>query len=418
MRQASVVGAVHNPDILTKLLINRTERNYDTNHDPQVILMHRFTSWLHQYQERDGRTVRRRFRPMATPKPRLILTVRKDHERIIFTGYVAGKDDDKTMNVASHVENSVCTEPGTLLLLRPRGFCAGVIRAIDVVRMVLEKLGPPVYVRREIVHNRYVVDELASQGAVFVENLEEVPTGAAVIFSAHGVSPAVREEARARKLRIIDATCPLVTKVHLEVIRYARENYTIVLIGHRDHDEMIGTLGEAPESIHLISSVEDVETMNPADPNRIVYLTQTTLSLDDTAEIVERLKQRFPAIIGPPGQDICYATQNRQMAVKAIAPKADGILVVGAQNSSNSNRLVEVARRGGTAAYLIGNADDILPEWVKNHRRIGVTAGASTPEVLVRQVVDRLKEWGFTRVEEVEWIEEDVRFALPAELKV
>lgn len=419
MRQASVVGAIHNPSILTKFLPNRTECNFYTKCNLHTTMMHRFTSWLHQYRKRCPAGQQDALsESVATPKPPLILTVRKDHERIISTGYVAGKDDDKTMNVASHVENPVRTEPGTLLLLRPRGFCAGVIRAIDVVRMVLEKLGPPVYVRREIVHNRYVVDELASQGAVFVENLEEVPTGAAVIFSAHGVSPAVREEARARNLRIIDATCPLVTKVHLEVIRYARENYTIVLIGHRDHDEMIGTLGEAPESIHLISSVEDVETMDPADPNRIVYLTQTTLSLDDTAEIVERLKQRFPAIIGPPGQDICYATQNRQMAVKAIAPKADGILVVGAQNSSNSNRLVEVARRGGTAAYLIGNADDILPEWVKDHRRIGVTAGASTPEVLVRQVVDRLKEWGFTRVEEVEWIEEDVRFALPAELKV
>ncbi len=352
------------------------------------------------------------------PKSLLILTVGKEHERIIFSCHVAGKDDDKTMNVVAHVENSVCTEPGTLLLLRPRGFCAGVIRAIDVVRMVLEKLGPPVYVRKEIVHNRYVVDELASQGAVFVESLEEVPTGAAVIFSAHGVSPAVRKEARERQLRIIDATCPLVTKVHLEVIRYARDNYTIVLIGHRDHDEMIGTLGEAPEAIRLISSINDVEALEPPDPNRVVYLTQTTLSLDDTAEIVNRLKERFPAIIGPPGQDICYATQNRQMAVKAVAPKADGILVVGAQNSSNSNRLVEVARRGGTAAYLIGNADDILPEWVNGRRRIGVTAGASTPEVLVRQVVDRLKELGFTRVEEVEWIEEDVRFALPAEMKV
>lgn len=352
------------------------------------------------------------------PKSSLILTVVRDRERIMFTGYVAGKDDDNLMNVNTHVENSVCTEPGTLLLLRPRGFCAGVIRAIDVVRMVLEKLGPPVYVRKEIVHNRYVVDELASQGAVFVESLEEVPSGAVVIFSAHGVSPAVREEARERQLRIIDATCPLVTKVHLEVIRYARENYTIVLIGHRDHDEMIGTLGEAPGAIRLISSVKDVETLETPDPNRVIYLTQTTLSIDDTAEIVSRLKERFPAIIGPPGQDICYATQNRQMAVKAIAPQADGILVVGAQNSSNSNRLVEVARRGGTPAYLIGNADDILPEWVKGRHRIGVTAGASTPEVLVREVVDRLKEWGFTRVEEVEWIEEDVRFALPAELKV
>src|SRR5579875_826609 len=350
--------------------------------------------------------------------PPVILTVGKVHERIIFTGDVAGKDDDKTMNVDAHVENSVRTEAGTVLLLRPRGFCAGVIRAIDVVRMALDKLGPPIYVRKEIVHNRYVVDELASQGAIFVENLDEVPKGCVVIFSAHGVSPAVREEAHQRQLRVIDATCPLVTKVHLEVIRYARKNYTIVLIGHRDHDEMIGTLGEAPEAIRLISSVNDVDTLEVPDPSRVVYLTHTTLSLDDTAEIVARLKERFPAIVGPPGQDICYATQNRQMAVKAIAPQADGILVVGAQNSSNSNRLVEVARRAGAAAYLIGNADDIQREWINGHQRIGVTAGASTPEVLVQQVMDRLKQWGFTRVEEVEWIDEDVRFALPAELKV
>jgi 4-hydroxy-3-methylbut-2-enyl diphosphate reductase len=300
--------------------------------------------------------------------------------------------------------------------MRPRGFCAGVIRAIDVVRMVLANLGPPVYVRKEIVHNRYVVDDLASQGAVFVESLEEVPAGAVVIFSAHGISPQVRQEARERNLRVIDATCPLVTKVHLEVIRYARKGYTIILVGHRDHDEVIGTLGEAPESIRLISTVEDVAELEVPDPSRVVYLTQTTLSLDDTAEIVNSLKDRFPAIVGPPGQDICYATQNRQMAVKAVAPQADGILVVGAQNSSNSNRLVEVARRGGTAAYLIGNAGDILPEWVKGRRRIGITAGASTPEILVSEVVERLKDWGFTHVEEVEWVEEDVRFALPAEL--
>jgi 4-hydroxy-3-methylbut-2-en-1-yl diphosphate reductase len=329
---------------------------------------------------------------------------------------VTGKDDDKIMNMNAPAENLSDTEPGTLLLMRPRGFCAGVIRAIDVVRMVLANLGPPVYVRKEIVHNRYVVDELASQGAVFVESLDEVPPGAVVIFSAHGISPQVREEARERNLRVIDATCPLVTKVHLEVIRYARKNYTIILVGHRHHDEVIGTLGEAPESIRLISTVEDVATLEVPDPSRVVYLTQTTLSLDDTEEIVSCLKEKFPSIVGPPGQDICYATQNRQMAVKAVAPQADGILVVGAQNSSNSNRLVEVARRGGTAAYLIGNAGDILPEWVKGRRRIGVTAGASTPEVLVGQVVERLKEWGFTRVEEVEWVEEDVRFALPAEL--
>lgn len=320
------------------------------------------------------------------------------------------------MNIDAPAENSICTEPGTLLLMRPRGFCAGVIRAIDVVRMVLANLGPPVYVRKEIVHNRYVVDELASQGAVFVEKLDEVPPGAVVIFSAHGISPQIREEAQERHLKVIDATCPLVTKVHLEVIRYARKNYTIILVGHRHHDEVIGTLGEAPESIRLISTVEDVASLEVPDPSRVVYLTQTTLSLDDTAEIVSCLKKRFPAIVGPPGQDICYATQNRQMAVKAVTPNADGILVVGAQNSSNSNRLVEVARRGGTAAYLIENAGDILLEWVKGRRRIGITAGASTPEILVMQVVERLKEWGFTRVEEVEWVEEDVRFALPAEL--
>ena len=321
------------------------------------------------------------------------------------------------MNVNAPVDTLAAAEERTLLLLRPRGFCAGVIRAIDVVRMALAKLGPPVYVRKEIVHNHYVVDELASQGAVFIETLDEAPLGSTVIFSAHGVAPQVRKEARERQLHVIDATCPLVTKVHLEVVRYARENYTIVLIGHRYHDEVIGTLGEAPESIRLISSIEDVDTLEVPDPNRLVYLTQTTLSIDDTAEIVSRLKKRFPAIIGPPGQDICYATQNRQMGVKSIAPKTDGILVVGANNSSNSNRLVEVARHAGTTAYLIGNAGDILPEWINGRRRIGVTAGASTPEILVTQVLDRLRDWGFTRVEEVEWIEEDVRFALPAELK-
>jgi 4-hydroxy-3-methylbut-2-en-1-yl diphosphate reductase len=255
------------------------------------------------------------------------------------------------MNVTVPADTSMSNEPGILLLMRPRGFCAGVIRAIDVVRMAITKLGPPIYVRKEIVHNHFVVDELASQGAVFVENLEEVPAGSVVIFSAHGVSPAVREEARQRRLKVIDATCPLVTKVHLEVVRYAREKYAIVLIGHRDHDEVIGTLGEAPEGIQLISTVEEADTLQIPDPNRVVYLTQTTLSIDDTAAIVARLKERFPAIIGPPGQDICYATQNRQMAVKAVAPKADGILVVGAGNSSNSNRLVEVARHGG------------LPDW-------------------------------------------------------
>ncbi len=307
-------------------------------------------------------------------------------------------------------------DEGTLLLLRPRGFCAGVVRAVDIVRLALEKLGPPVYVRKEIVHNRHVVDELAAQGAVFVESLNEVPTNEVVIFSAHGVSPEVREDARRRQLRVIDATCPLVTKVHLEVIRYARENYTIVLIGHRDHDEVIGTLGEAPESIRLISSVEEADALDIGDPARVVYLTQTTLSIDDTQEIVARLRQRFPAIIAPPTQDICYATQNRQTAVKAIASRVDLILVVGAQNSSNSNRLVEVAKQCGAEAHLIGSAADILPVWLEGRRRIGITAGASTPEVLVEQIVHYLKTLGFSRLEEVEIIEEDVRFTLPPEL--
>lgn len=307
--------------------------------------------------------------------------------------------------------------PGTLLLPRPRGFCAGVVRAIDIVQIALDRLGGPVYVRKEIVHNTHVVKELAEQGAIFVETLDEVPKGAVVIFSAHGVSPEVRWEAQRRKLRVIDATCPLVTKVHLEAIRYARENYTIVLIGHRDHDEVIGTLGEAPEAIRVISSIKDVDTLEVPNPNRVIYLTQTTLSMDDTEEIVLRLKQRFPAIISPPGQDICYATQNRQMAVKAIASQVDLILVVGARNSSNSNRLVEVAERAGAKAHLIGSFGDIQPEWINGHRRIGVTAGASTPEILVADVVNHLRERGCTRVEEVEVIDEDVRFALPPELK-
>ena len=304
----------------------------------------------------------------------------------------------------------------TLLLMKPRGFCAGVIRAIEIVELALQNVGRPVYVRKEIVHNRHVVEDLAARGAVFVESLNEVPSGAVVIFSAHGVSPSVRKTANERGLQVIDATCPLVTKVHLEVIRYARENYTIVLIGHRSHDEVIGTLGEAPNAIRVISSVEEVDSLEVRDPQRVAYLTQTTLSIDDTADIVTKLKQRFPAIQGPPAQDICYATENRQAAVKLVARQADAILVVGAENSSNSNRLVEVARRAGTDAYLITCAADIEPRWLEGRRQLGITAGASTPDYLVEQVVDRLKRWGFTSVREVEWTHERVRFALPAEL--
>ena len=322
------------------------------------------------------------------------------------------------MNESPQARDDARLEPGSVVLLRPRGFCAGVIRAIEAVRLAIEILGRPVYVRKEIVHNRHVVDELTAQGAVFVDALDEAPPGAVVIFSAHGVSPEVRQHARRRNLQVVDATCPLVTKVHLEVTRYARDNYTILLIGHRNHDEVIGTLGEAPEAIRVISSLEEVDSLEVPDPSRLAYLTQTTLSIDDTAEIVARLKERFPAIIGPPSQDICYATQNRQMAVKSVASKVDGVLVVGAKNSSNSNRLVEVAQRTGADACLIDSAADIKPQWLKGRRHIGITAGASTPEVLVEQVVGRLKDSGFTQVEEVEWIAEDVRFTLPPELKI
>ncbi|PYR99426.1 MAG: 4-hydroxy-3-methylbut-2-enyl diphosphate reductase [Acidobacteria bacterium] len=305
----------------------------------------------------------------------------------------------------------------TVFLPKPRGFCAGVIRAIDIVALALEKLGRPVYVRKEIVHNRFVVDELAAQGAVFVENLSEVPDGAITIFSAHGVAPEVWDEAKSRKLRVIDATCPLVTKVHIEVIRYARENYSIILIGHRNHDEVIGTYGEAPNAIHLVSSVNDVDALEGVQADRVIYATQTTLSLDDTQAIVDRLKQRFPKIISPSSSDICYATQNRQTAVKILAYKADLILVVGSPNSSNSNRLVEVAHSAGAAAYLISTADDIRQEWLDGSLSVGVTAGASTPEILVQEVVNRLGRFGFSRVEELEIIEEDVHFPLPAPLE-
>ena len=301
-----------------------------------------------------------------------------------------------------------------VLLPKPRGFCAGVIRAIDIVAIALEQLGRPVYVRKEIVHNRSVVDDLAAQGAVFVDSLDEVPDGAVTIFSAHGVTPEVRKEAVSRGLRVIDATCPLVTKVHLEVIRYSRDNYSVILIGHRNHDEVVGTLGEAPGSIHLVSNLADVDALENVRPDRVVYATQTTLSLDDTRAIVERLKQRFPRIVSPAGSDICYATQNRQAAVKAIAEKADLILVIGAENSSNSNRLVEVAESAGVAAYLIASAREIRSEWLDGRFCVGVTAGASTPEMLVEQVVGKLKTLGFTSVEEVELIEENVHFPLSA----
>lgn len=303
-----------------------------------------------------------------------------------------------------------------LILLRPRGFCAGVVRAIDVVKLALEAYGPPVYVRREIVHNRHVVDELRKAGAIFVEELDEVPEGARVIFSAHGVAPAVREQARARNLEVIDATCPLVTKVHLEAARFARLGYTIVLIGHRDHDEVIGTLGEAPHCTVVVSSVEEVDRLSPPDPSRVAYITQTTLSLDETSHIVARLRERFPAVQGPAAQDICYATQNRQLAVKAVAPLCQLLLVVGSQNSSNSKRLVEVARNSGLRAYLVDDASELDPGWFENVETVAVTAGASAPENLVQDLVRVLASRGFSQVEEMTLKEEDVRFTLPPQL--
>jgi 4-hydroxy-3-methylbut-2-enyl diphosphate reductase len=303
-----------------------------------------------------------------------------------------------------------------ILLLRPRGFCAGVVRAIDVVKIALNLYGAPIYVRKEIVHNKHVVDELRSAGAIFVEELNEVPVGARVIFSAHGVSPAVREEAVGRKLQFIDATCPLVTKVHLEAVRFAKKGYTIVLIGHKDHDEVIGTLGEAPESTFLVSNVEDVDNLAVSDPERVSYIPQTTLSLDETQDIVDRLKERFPKIQGPAAQDICYATENRQLAVKAVAPLCQLLLVVGSQNSSNSRRLVEVCQKTGVAAYLIDDLSEVKPEWVENVETVAVTAGASAPENLVEELIAHLHGRGFEGLEEVEIKEEDVRFQLPAEL--
>ncbi len=303
-----------------------------------------------------------------------------------------------------------------VILLNPRGFCAGVVRAIDIVRLALEAYGPPIYVRKEIVHNQHVVNELRNAGAIFVEELSEVPEGARAIFSAHGVAPSVRQEAAERKLRVIDATCPLVTKVHLEAVRFARKGYTIVLIGHERHDEVIGTLGEAPRETVLVSSEKDADELVVADPDKVAYLTQTTLSLDETAGIIERLRRRFPKMEGPPASDICYATQNRQTAVSEIAPRCDLLLVIGSQNSSNSRRLVEVSENGGTPAYLIDDATEIDPEWLRGASRVAVTAGASAPEHLVQKLVLALKQQGFNDVEEVTVRTEDVHFSLPSEL--
>ena len=303
-----------------------------------------------------------------------------------------------------------------VLLLKPRGFCAGVVRAIDIVKIALDTFGAPIYVRREIVHNRFVVNELAEKGAIFVHEIEEVPNGQRVIYSAHGVSPAVREASKARGLKVIDATCPLVTKVHVEAVKFAKQGYSLVLVGHRDHDEIEGTLGEAPEVTQVVSNVQEVAELVVPDPNRVAYLTQTTLSLDEARDIISALKQKFPNIVGPHTQDICYATENRQVAVRNVAPGADLVLVVGSTNSSNSNRLVEVSNNLGTKAYLIDNSQAIDPRWLEGVSSVAVTAGASAPEVLVEDVINYLQQNGYAGVEEVEVMPENVRFGLPPEI--
>ena len=303
-----------------------------------------------------------------------------------------------------------------VLLANPRGFCAGVERAIETVERALELHGAPIYVRHEIVHNKYVVDDLRAKGAVFVEELDEVPTGATVIFSAHGVSKQVRADAERRGLKVFDATCPLVTKVHIEVMRMLREGHEVVMIGHRGHPETEGTMGQATRGMHLVETVADVAKLEVASPAKLAYVTQTTLSIDDAKAIVAALKARFPSIRGPKKDDICYATQNRQDAVKFMAPQCDVVIVVGSPNSSNSNRLREVAQHMGAQAYMVDRAADLKPEWIAGKGRIGVTAGASAPQVLVDELLARLKALGAESVRVLPGITERVVFTLPREL--
>jgi 4-hydroxy-3-methylbut-2-en-1-yl diphosphate reductase len=327
--------------------------------------------------------------------------------------------EDVTTTALDHtaiIENGITSKTKRVLLLKPRGFCAGVVRAIDIVRIALETFGAPIYVRKEIVHNSYVVNDLAKKGAIFVNELDEVPEGARVIYSAHGVSPAVRERAKERGLKVIDATCPLVTKVHVEAIKFAKQGYSLVLVGHRDHEEVEGTQGEAPDVTQVVSTLEEVAALIVPDPNKVAYLTQTTLSLDEARYMIEALKKKFPNIIGPHAQDICYATENRQTAVKNVAHSADLVLVVGSANSSNSNRLVEVSKNLDTNSYLIDRADAIRPEWLDGVNTVAVTAGASAPEVLVKDVVEYLQSMGYGSVDEVEVMPENVRFGLPPEI--
>jgi 4-hydroxy-3-methylbut-2-en-1-yl diphosphate reductase len=307
--------------------------------------------------------------------------------------------------------------PKRLLLAAPRGYCAGVDRAVQAVEHALELNGPPVYVRKEIVHNKHVVHQLEKRGAIFVEEETEVPEGELVVFSAHGVAPSVHENAAARRLETIDATCPLVTKVHVEARKFAAQGYTIVLIGHDGHEEVEGTTGEAPGSIILVQTAEDVDDLEVPDPERVAYITQTTLSVDETTGIIERLKRKFPAIVGPKTDDICYATTNRQQAVKQMAGRCDLVLVIGSTNSSNSNRLVEVAREHGAASYLIDNSLQVDERWLEGVETVGITSGASAPEELVTQLVEFFRDRGTTDISELRTVDEDVRFMLPGEIR-
>lgn len=305
-----------------------------------------------------------------------------------------------------------------ILLASPRGYCAGVDRAVDAVEKALKVHGAPVYVRKEIVHNKFVVETLSAKGAIFVQELDEVPEGALVLFSAHGVSPAVRSEAEKRNLRTIDATCPLVTKVHREAIRYAKQDYDIVLVGHEGHEEVEGTQGEAPEHIQVIGTPDEVDKLEIRDPEKVVWISQTTLSVDETKETVNRLRQRLPLLASPPSDDICYATQNRQGAVKEIGSRCQVMIVVGSANSSNSVRLKEVAlESGAAAAYRIDKAAELERDWFTGADTVGLTSGASVPEILVRDVIEKLKEWGYGDVEEVQTVTEKVTFALPSTLR-
>jgi 4-hydroxy-3-methylbut-2-enyl diphosphate reductase len=308
--------------------------------------------------------------------------------------------------------------PRRVLLAAPRGYCAGVDRAVETVEKALEMHGPPVYVRKEIVHNKHVVEELSERGAIFVDQETEVPEGELVVFSAHGVSPRVHENAAARGLRTIDATCPLVTKVHVEARKFAEKGYTIVLIGHEGHEEVEGTTGEAPDDIVLVQTADDVDRLEIDDPNRVAYVTQTTLSVDETAQIIGRLRERFPNIISPKSDDICYATTNRQIAVKQLARECELVLVIGSTNSSNSNRLVEVAREHGTRSHLIDNASQVSEDWLDGVETVGITSGASAPEELVSGLVELFRERGAEDVSELRAVDEDVRFMLPKKIRV